>query len=199
MHRGIHRTCDVTRSMKRYCRLLAVSMIPILLALGATSVLHAEDFPPITDAEWELTKVPWAPEADAVVVFRSAEMWMRGDDKLSSALRIRQRVKILDREGWRRLSRGPSPEEHQEMMEEWIEARMEVEQHGEVFIYHSGWTRLSGFQGRTVKLQLRSCSPRLGTRPLARSSAARISMWSGTRATFRPWCWLPSEACVRGI
>ena len=104
--------------------ILLTALIGLPLFLGSPGL--AADFPPITEQERSLTAVPGEPDAPAVVLFRKAEFLMMGygtAGRVSSSLLVKARTKILTEEG---MSRG------------------------EVYVAHSGFVRLLGFQGRTV-------------------------------------------------
>jgi transglutaminase-like putative cysteine protease len=92
-----------------------------------SSPLRAADFPPISDEERALTAVPGEPNALAVVLFKKGEFLMMGYGQaaggLASHLRIEARVKILTEAG---------------------------KSNGEILIAHSDFTKLEGFEGRTV-------------------------------------------------
>jgi len=105
------------------CLLLTFS----LLLTVVPGILRAQEVLPITDEERALTFVPGEPNAPAVVLFRNGELLMQGYGALfgsyNSHLRVQTRVKILTERG---MSRG------------------------EISIFHSEYTRLEKFSGRTV-------------------------------------------------
>ena len=103
------------------------SFVPLLIRAASLALPSpaAAGLEPITAEEKALTSVPGDPGASAVVLFRKAELSM-GDPMQSdpaSVLRVRIRRKILKEDG---------------------------KKYGEVTIYHSQWTRLTGLKGRTV-------------------------------------------------
>jgi hypothetical protein len=85
----------------------------------------ATEFPPVTDAERAITAVAGAPNAPAVILFKKGELRMPNPSAppMISVLEVTVRKKILSAEG----------------LDE-----------GTVQIVHSGFTRLHGFEGRTV-------------------------------------------------
>jgi len=100
-----------------------------LLALGEVGVSfpsQAATFPPITDAQKQLTEVVGSPDAEAVVLRAEAEFWMMDTQnrRPNSTLHVWRRIKILTAEG--------------------------TETFGEVRIPHSRQVRLSNFEARTV-------------------------------------------------
>ncbi|HSS78100.1 MAG TPA: DUF3857 domain-containing protein [Thermoanaerobaculia bacterium] len=107
-------------------RLLLV-FLPVLVTALSGLRLEAQAFPPIADEERALTFVPGEPNAPAVVLFRKGELLMQGYGSFfgsyNSHMRVLVREKILTESG-----RG----------------------RGEISIFHSEFTRLEGFSGRTV-------------------------------------------------
>lgn len=100
------------------------SAVCCLLPLCAASAAWGATFPPITDAEKNLTELPGQPEAPAVVLFEKAEVKIQDYPKeVSSFLKVNVRVKILTEEG---------------------------KSFGEEEIHHSGFYRLKKIEGRTV-------------------------------------------------
>jgi transglutaminase-like putative cysteine protease len=96
----------------------------LTLALAFLAGAAAADFPPITEAEKALTKVPHEPNAPAVVLFDKGTFRMETVGKLSdSVFTVRTRIKILTEEG---------------------------EKHGEISVFHSNFRRLKYLRGRTV-------------------------------------------------
>ncbi len=95
-----------------------------VLLLAPAGALAA-GFPPVTDAERAVTAVPGEPNAPAVVLSRSAELWLMDIARqgVSSRLVSRARVKILTEQG---------------------------KSQGEIEIPHSSFVRLSNLEGRTV-------------------------------------------------
>ncbi|MFY9820523.1 MAG: DUF3857 domain-containing protein [Thermoanaerobaculia bacterium] len=107
--------------------LLRLGLVLPLLVSGMTARAAAADFPPVTEEERRLTAVAGEPNAPAVVLFKKGEFQMAGYGSQlgnqSSALFVQVRLKILTEEG---------------------------KSNGEITIAHSDFTRLHGFQGRTV-------------------------------------------------
>ena len=97
----------------------------LLFAPAAPVALRAADFPPVTDAERALQSVPGEPNAPAVVLGKSAELWLMdlARQEISSRLVSRVRIKVLSEQG---MSQG------------------------EVEIPHSSFVRLVKLDGRTV-------------------------------------------------
>ena len=107
---------------------LAMMAILVMAAMTVmTTRAAAADFPPVTDEERNLTTVPGEPNAASVVLFKKGEFQMAGYGaqlgNQNSALYVQVRLKILTEEG---------------------------KNNGEITIAHSDFTRLHGFQGRTV-------------------------------------------------
>jgi hypothetical protein len=106
-----------------------VSSILLVLAglLTSSEIQAAADFPPVTDEERAVTSVPGEPNAPAVVLFKKGELTMVGHGlvtgSLASHLRVQTRVKILTEAG---------------------------KSNGEIVIGHNDFTKLKGFEGRTV-------------------------------------------------
>jgi transglutaminase-like putative cysteine protease len=110
----------------RIFRRSAAFAVLVLTCVGAPGAARAaEAFPPITDAERALKSVEGAPNAPAVILFHKGEFQMLdpASHEVSSRLSVMERVKILSEEG---------------------------KSQGEIEIAHSGYVRLSNFQGRTV-------------------------------------------------
>jgi hypothetical protein len=108
-------------------RVSAVLLIQACLVLLGGPAAAAADFPPITDEERAIVSVPGEPNAPAVVLFKKGEFLMMGHGllagSLASHLRIHSRVKILTEAG---------------------------KSNGEMVIAHNAFTKLEGFEGRTV-------------------------------------------------
>ena len=103
-----------------------ISRLAAALAIVCATAAAAEAFPPITDQDRALTAVPGQPNAPAVVLFRKGELHMMNpaSQDVSSYLRVEVRLKILTAAGKDR---------------------------GDVKIAHSGFFRLQGIEGRTVR------------------------------------------------
>ncbi|MEM8930227.1 MAG: DUF3857 domain-containing protein [Acidobacteriota bacterium] len=94
------------------------------LLLTSTSLATAADFPPITEAERQLTEVPFEPEAAAVVLDEVARLrFQHYPIEPNSQLDVRSRIKILTEAG---------------------------KSAAEVVIPHNDVMRLGDFEGRTV-------------------------------------------------
>ncbi|MGH9360474.1 MAG: DUF3857 domain-containing protein, partial [Thermoanaerobaculia bacterium] len=104
---------------------LLCPLVAVVVSAVVPSGAAAADFPPITDAERALTAVPGEANAPAVVLAKSAELWLMdaANQGVSSRLVSRVRLKILTEQG---------------------------KSHGEIEIPHSGFVRLTKLEGRTV-------------------------------------------------
>ncbi len=102
-----------------------VLLFVIWVAFGGP-LLAADDFPPITEEERQLTEVDWDPGASAVVLLREGVLRFVGAQgtKKSSILTVRVRLKVLTEAG--------------------------REEAGEFKIVHNESLRLKEFRGRTV-------------------------------------------------
>ncbi len=106
-------------------RSILLSILFLLLASPAPDSAAGAGFDPITDPERALTRVPWQPDAPAVVLFVKAELKIRDyPQEASSWLDTRMRIKILREEG---------------------------REYAEVAIPHSAYERLRNLEGRTVQ------------------------------------------------
>lgn len=103
----------------------AAGLVPALVVVSVVSIARAEDFSPVTDAERAITAVAGDPNAPAVILFKRGELRMPHPSAtpVISVLEVAVRKKILTAEG----------------LDE-----------GTVQLVHSGFTRLRGFEGRTV-------------------------------------------------
>jgi len=100
-------------------RRLATALIHLLAASAA-----AQPFPEVTDAERALTAVPGHPDADAVVLFKRAELRLRDSwTGAPSTLEVTVRTKVLGEAGKR---------------------------FGQIAVGHGDGLALEGFAGRTV-------------------------------------------------
>jgi transglutaminase-like putative cysteine protease len=97
----------------------------LAVLLLAPAGARAASFPPVTEEERALTAVPGEPNAPAVVLSQSAELWLMdiARQAVSSRLVSRVRVKVLTEQGMNQ---------------------------GEIEIPHSAFARLSNLEGRTV-------------------------------------------------
>jgi hypothetical protein len=107
-------------------RVSSILLIQACLCFSS-GIARAAEFPPVTEEERALTAVTGEPNAPAVVLFKKGEFLMMGHGlvtgSLASHLRVQARVKILTEAG---------------------------RSNGEITIAHSDFTRLKGFEGRTV-------------------------------------------------
>ena len=106
-----------------------IFLVPLAALLGfwLSAAVTAADFPPITDQERSLTSVDGEPNAPAAVLFRKAELRIRGygiGSDVSSRLVVSGRVKVLTEAG---------------------------KSQGEISLGHSNYARLQKFEGRTVQ------------------------------------------------